>query len=133
MYISTFNFSPKYTSIIDKIAFPKNPVTNVFKSNVPFNVAEIPPYTESRAATIEIATYEEYVYGINGKLIPIIAPNIHPIIIAKANIIFTLSNLILYILSLQILNIYLFLYFLFLQSLSYIRFCVSNHNNHFLL
>ena len=104
--MSTFNFSPKYVSKIDKIAFPKNPVTNVLKSKFPFIVAYIPPKTESNAATIDIATYEVYIYGINGKLAPTIIPNKHPIIIAIINIVYPPFNLILYILNLLLLNTY---------------------------
>ena len=36
-YISTFNFSPKIVNKIDKIAFPKNPVINIFKSKFLLN------------------------------------------------------------------------------------------------
>ena len=85
-YISTFNFSPKYVNKIDKMAFPKKPETNILKSNFPFRVDVIPPNTESNAATIEIANYDEYVYGIIGMFIPIIAPIIQPIQIANITI-----------------------------------------------
>ena len=40
---------------IESIAFPKNPDINTFKSKFPFNVAVIPPKTESKAAIIAIA------------------------------------------------------------------------------
>ena len=70
-------------SNIDKIAFPKNPDTNILKSNFLFSVDVIPPNTESNAATIDIAKYDEYVYGIIGIFIPIIAPIIQPTQIAN--------------------------------------------------
>ena len=46
---------------IESIAFPKNPVTNIFKSKFFFNKELIPPKTESNAAIIAIAKYPEYV------------------------------------------------------------------------
>ena len=46
-----------------------------------FNDEDIPPNTESKAATIAIAKYPEYVYDIVGKFIPNITPKIQLIII----------------------------------------------------
>ena len=54
-YISTFNFCPNIVNKIDKIAFPKNPVINIFKSKFLFITDVIPPNTESSAAIIAIA------------------------------------------------------------------------------
>ena len=59
--MSTFSFCPKYVNKIDRIAFPKKPVTNIFKSNFLFSTATSPPKIESSAATIAIAKYPEYV------------------------------------------------------------------------
>ena len=64
---------------MDNIAFPKNPDTKIFKSKFFFNVAAIPPNTESKAAIIAIAKYPVYVYGMIGAWIPISAPTIQPI------------------------------------------------------
>ena len=42
------------------MAFPKKPVTNIFKSKFFFKVEEIPPNTESNAAMIAITGYYKY-------------------------------------------------------------------------
>ena len=68
--ISTFSFCPKYVSNIERIAFPKNPEINIFKSKFLFTTEAIPPNTESNAAIIAMAKQLEYVYGIIGALIP---------------------------------------------------------------
>ena len=83
MYISTFNFCPKYVNNIANIALQKNPVINIIKSKFFFNIDVTPPNTESNAAITPIAKNIEYEYGIIGAFVPIIAPIIHPIIIAK--------------------------------------------------
>ena len=54
-YMSTFNFCPNIVSSIASIAFPKNPVMNIVRLKFFFNVANIPPNTESNAAIIAIA------------------------------------------------------------------------------
>jgi len=111
--MSTFNLSPKNVNSIDKIAFPKNPDTKTLKSKFPFNVEDIPPNIESKAATIAIAKYFEYVYEITGALIPNIAPIKHPSIIA-----ITINFIILSILHSLVsfhLHIYLLLHYYLLS------------------
>lgn len=73
--MSTSSFSPIYVRNAANKAFPKNPEINILILKFFCELAVIPPNTESKAAKIAIATYDEYCEGIwIGVANPIIRP-----------------------------------------------------------